>query len=126
MKRMLSLLLALLLAGPAIAATELDYVAAKALADKDEASLGREQGSALLDSQSKLLGDGIAACAMPNPDLSAFVVVMELDATGRVVRTWLQGDSPLAICFRKFAARGELPAPPRTPFYSSIELSFTK
>jgi hypothetical protein len=125
MKRMLLLALALL-ASPAMAATELDYAAAKALADKDEASLGREQGSVLLDAQAKLLGDGIAACAMPNPDFTPFVVVMELDASGKVIRTWLQGDSPLAICFRKFAARGELPAPPRTPFYSSIELSFTK
>ncbi len=124
MKALLPLALALL-AAPASAAIPLDYAAAKAQADKDEASLPRGHGSALLESQSKLLGDGVAECATPNPDLSPFVVVMEQDASGKVVRTWLQGDSPLAICLRKYIAKGTLLVPPRVPFYSSIELSFT-
>ena len=113
------------LACPALAAPGLDYALAKAQADKDEASLSRDQGSAWLESQSKLLGDGVAQCATPNPDFSPLVVVMELDASGKVVRTWLHGNSPLAICLRKYAATGSLLAPPRTPFYTSIELSFT-
>ncbi|MET0581763.1 MAG: hypothetical protein ABWY48_04155 [Pseudoxanthomonas sp.] len=115
-----------LLAGQVSAAPALEYAEAKALADKDEASLSPQQGAELRSSQSALLESGTAACATPNPDLSALVLVMELDAQGKVVRTWLQGSSPLAICLRKHTAAQSLPPPPRAPFYTSIELSFTK
>ena len=115
-----------ILAGHAVAASALEYDEAKALADQDEASLSPEQSGKLRDSQAALLASGTAACATPNPDLSALVVVMELDARGKVVRTWLEGNSPLAICLRKHAAAQSLAPPPRTPFYTSIELSFTK
>lgn len=108
-------------AGPA-----LDYAGAKALADRDEDSLPEEQSGRLVAAQAGLMKSGITACATPQPDFSAFVVVMELDAEGKVVRTWLEGGSPLAICFRKHAAAGVLTPPPRVPFYSSIELSFSK
>lgn len=115
-----------ILAGHVVAAPTLEYDEAKALADKDEASLSSEQSGKLRDSQEALLASGTAACATPNPDLSALVVVMELDAQGKVVRTWLEGNSPLAICLRKHAAAQSLAPPPRVPFYTSIELSFTK
>ena len=115
-----------ILAGHAVAASALEYDEAKALADQDEASLSPEQSGTLRDSQAALLASGTAACATPNPDLSALVVVMELDARGKVVRTWLEGNSPLAICLRKHAAAQSLAPPPRTPFYTSIERSFTK
>ena len=113
-------------AGQVAAAPTLEYDQAKALADKDEAALSSEQGGKLRDSQQALLASGTAACATPNPDLSALVVVMELDGQGKVVRTWLKGNSPLAICLRKHAAAQSLAPPPRAPFYTSIELSFTK
>lgn len=115
----------LLLAASAQAAPDLDFSGAKRLADRDEASLTPQQMEALVTSQGALLDAGAAVCATPKPDLSPFVVVVELDASGKVVRTWLQGDSPLAICFRKYVAQRAVAAPPRSPFYSSIELSFT-
>ncbi|HYM86930.1 MAG TPA: hypothetical protein VET30_09360 [Pseudoxanthomonas sp.] len=108
------------------AGPDLEYAEAKALADSDENSLPEEQSSKLVAAQGELMNSGIAACATPNPDFSAFVVAMELDAGGKVIRTWLQGDSPLAICFRKHVAAGALTPPPRAPFYSFIELSFSK
>lgn len=110
----------------AAAAPALEYAEAKHLADQDEVSLPGASKSSLVAAQRELVDAGIAARATPNPDFSAFVVVMELDAQGKVVRTWLQGDSPLAICFRKHVARGALTPPPRAPFYTSIELSFSR
>lgn len=115
----------LLLAASARAAPDLEFSDAKRLADRDEASLSAQQMEALVASQRSLLDAGAAVCATPRPDLSPFVVVVELDADGKVVRTWLQGNSPLAICFRKYVAQRSVAAPPRSPFYSSIELSFT-
>lgn len=121
-------ILAFLLLLPAIsvhAAPDIGFTEAKRLADQDEASLTPQQTETLVTSQRTLLDAGAAACATPKPDLSPFVVVAELDADGKVVRTWLQGDSPLAICFRKYVGERSFVAPPRSPFYASVELSFT-
>ena len=125
MKSIACIVLALL-AGTVSAAPLLEYADAKALADKDEASLSSQQGAEMRAAQGTLLESGATACATPNPDLSALVLVVELDAQGKIVRTWLQGNSPLAICLRKYTATQTLPAPPRAPFYTSMELSFTK
>lgn len=112
-------------AGHVPAASALEYAEAKASADKDEASLAQSASQDLLKSQSELLEAGAAACATPTPDLSPFVVVMELDAQGMVVRTWLQGSSPIGICMRKYVSGKTLIVPPRVPFYTSLELSFS-
>ena len=123
------LILALLLLLPSIsvhAAPDIGFAEAKRLADQDEASLTPQQMETLVASQAAILDAGAAACATPRPDLSPFVVVVELDADGKIVRTWLQGDSPLAICFRKYVAERSVVPPPRSPFYASVELSFTQ
>jgi len=49
---------------------------------------------------------------------------MELDATGKVVRTWLGGTSTLAVCFNKEMATKSLFVPPHAPFYTSFEMSW--
>ena len=115
----------LLAAISAQAAPDIGFEEAKRLADQDEASLTPQQTETLVASQRAILDAGAAACATPKPDLSPFVVVAELDANGKIVRTWLQGDSPLAICFRKYVAERSVVPPPRSPFYASVELSFT-
>lgn len=114
------------LSGALLAAPTLKYADAKALADKDEASLAPAESENLHKTQSGLLDAGTAACATPKPDLSPFVVVMELDGEGKVVRTWLQGSSPIGICLRKYVAGKILFVPPRVPFHTSLELSFSK
>ena len=114
------------LSGSLSAAPALDYAGAKALADKDEAALTPTDSTRLRQAQGDLLDAGTAACATPRPDLSPFVVVMELDAGGNVVRTWLQGSSPIGICLRKYVAGKTLVVPPRAPFHTSLELSFSK
>jgi len=102
-----------------------DYTQAKQKADADEASLSATHSAPLLEAQERVLGDGIAACATPNADTSPFVVVAELDATGKVVRTWREGGTPLAICVQKQINGKTLMAPPRAPFFTSFELTFT-
>ena len=114
------------LGGQVSAAPVLEYAEVKALADKDEASLAPDTSASLLKSQGELLEAGAAACATPTPDLSPFVVVMELDAQGKVLRTWLQGSSPIGVCMRKYVSGKTLIVPPRAPFYTSLELSFSK
>ena len=53
------------------------------------------------------------------------MIVVELDNSGQVVRTWRRGDSPLALCIER-QARGKLMfVPPRMPFYASLEVGFT-
>ena len=103
-----------------------DYTVAKQRADADEASLPAASASTLRDAQGSALEAAIAGCATPTADTSPFVVVAELDASGNVVRTWREGGTPLAICVQKRINGSTLAAPPRTPFFTSFELSFTR
>ena len=103
-----------------------DYTGAKQRADADEASLPAASASALRDAQGSALEAAIAGCATPTADTSPFVVVAELDASGKVVRTWREGGTPLAICVQKRINGSTLSAPPRAPFFTSFELSFTR
>ena len=115
-----------------LASTSLVYAAgltfadAKANADRDEASLGASAG-ALIESQGKVLGPLLSRCAVNSDvaDLTAFVIVMELDANGRVVHTWRSGTSAMAICAEGAVSGRQLIRPPKAPFYTSIEMSFT-
>ena len=120
----IALAIAVLWAGAASAQTD-SYSQAKAKADADEAALSPGDTKALLGTQGVVLGEGIAACATPNPDMAPFVVVAELDSAGRIVRTGHEGGTPLAICFQKQLANRVLSRPPRAPFFTSFELSFT-
>lgn len=103
-----------------------DYSGAKQRADADEASLPAADASAMREAQGVALEAAIAGCATPTADTSPFVVVAELDATGKVVRTWREGGTPLAICVQKQIAGSALAPPPRAPFFTSFELSFTQ
>ena len=103
-----------------------DYAGAKQLADADEASLPSADAGAMRETQGAVLEAAIAGCATPAADTSPFVVVAELDATGKVVRTWREGSTPLAICVQKRINGNTLAVPPRAPLFTSFELSFTQ
>ena len=120
-----TLLLAASTAPSAHAQSTMDYAQAKQRADADEASLHALTSRAMRDAQARVLDDAIARCAAPDADTSPFVVVAELDATGKVVRTWRDGGTALATCVQAQIAGRTLPAPPRAPFLTSFELSFT-
>lgn len=130
---MLAAALALLLSAQAAPAAPpaqgpFEYVDAKRLADTDEASVTGPAHEAMLAAQRKLLDAGVEACALgkPQSDFSAFTIVMRLDIRGTVEQTWRQGSSPLAICLQRYV-RGKVAfVPPRAPFHTALEISFTK
>lgn len=109
-----------------LAASPKDFSEAKRAADGDEATLSVTQRAAIQQAQSRQLDTAVADCASPNPDTSAFVVVAELDARGKIVRTWRQGDTLLAQCVERELSGRFLEPPPRAPFHVSFELSFTR
>ncbi len=130
---LIHLLAALLLAAPQTAPVgsavqPTDYPDAKLRADADEASVTGKAHEDMLAAQGQLLDAGIAACARDDlrNDFTAFTVVMQLDGNGRVQQTWRQGPSPLAICLQRYLRDKTVFTPPKAPFYSSIEVSFTK
>lgn len=123
--------LMIVLTNPA-AAAGLTYDQAKVYADRDEASLSPDFSHKLLQSQGAAMGVVLPACmaSIPHPkghvDLTPFVVVMQLDASGKVVRTWRHGSTPLANCFERAIGPRSLFVPPKAPFYTSIELALTE
>lgn len=119
-------LFALLLVSAGAFASGLSYEQAKTRADRDEASLSAAQTGALIESQGAAAGDSFAKCppTSSHPDLAPFTVVMELDASGKVVRTWLKGNSAIAVCFNAGMSHKSLFKPPRAPFYTSFEMSW--
>ena len=120
------ILLALAMAALPAWAKSVSYVDAKAFADRDEASVPKEQTQALLNTQGEAIGHAMSACAqaVSSEDVPPFVVVVKLDASGKVNETWRQGDSPLAVCFEKAVSAQILFTPPHAPFYTSFEMDF--
>ncbi|MCW0203770.1 MAG: hypothetical protein OJI74_18040, partial [Rhodanobacter thiooxydans] len=111
---------------PVFAATQ-SYADAKALADRDEASVSKAQSAALLASQKAVIERIVPACAggVGPAGMPPFVVVVELDAAGKVAATWREGSSDFAVCFEQQLGTLSLFAPPRAPFYTSFEMSMS-
>jgi hypothetical protein len=109
-----------------LAAAPLDFHQAKALADANEKDLPKTVSTQLLQSQGAALGSAMTACGLPNMDLSAFTVVLSLNADGSVADSWRKGETPLAKCVHKQLARSGLSGRWPTPFYTSIEMSFNE
>jgi hypothetical protein len=107
-----------------VATAPADFRKAKARADANEASLGTALHQRLLQAQGQALKTAVAACASPNPDLSAFTVVLSLNADGSVQSSWLKGHTVFARCVRGQLAGAGLHGHWPTPFYTSFEVSF--
>jgi hypothetical protein len=104
----------------------MDFEAAKAAADADEASQDSAARAAAMERQRAFLDEAVAACAdvRNTAELRDFVVVVRLDAGGRVAQTWRRGDSPLALCIERHARGKVMFVPPRVPFHASLEVGF--
>ena len=113
---------------PIRAAEPLEYHDARKLADADEAGVTGAARDAMLSAQKALLDAGVVECSLgkPQKDFSAFTIVMRLDAQGRVQQTWRQGGSPLAICLQRYVRDKTELVPPKVPFYTVLDVSFTK
>lgn len=111
-----------------VAPAPLEYIDAKRLADADEKSVTGPAHEAMLAAQRTLLDAGVVECSLgkQQKDFSGFTIVMALDATGHVQRTWREGGSPLAICLQRYVRDKVVFVPPRAPFHTSLAISFTK
>jgi hypothetical protein len=104
----------------------MNYLGAKVLADHDEAALTPAEMEALLAAQGVAGGDSFGACSPPDSvaELTPFTVVMKLDASGKIVQTWLEGASRIAECFNAHISEKSLNKPPYAPFYTSFAMSW--
>jgi len=109
-----------------LAAAPPGFDQAKGLADANEKNLPKAVSSQLLQSQGDALGSAMSTCGRPDMDLSAFTVVLSLNADGSVAESWLKGESPLAKCVHEQLVRSGLSGKWSTPFYTSIEMSFNE
>jgi hypothetical protein len=110
---------------PAAAVATLDYDAAKALADRDEAAMSKLSADMLRRSQSGVLDRAADSCRTDEAPKS-FVVVLELDAEGKVTNHWRNAETGLAKCMDDKLSRQMFYVPQKSPFYISFEVSFTK
>lgn len=112
-----------LFAAPVAFAGNLAFADAKILADRDEGSLSAEQQQSLALAQAPAIKSALLSCLPVNgPKSFSFVVVVELDSTGKVRKTWRSDESKLARCFQTVVAQVSLNSPPQSPFYSSFEV----
>ena len=111
------------LGSPFVLASEPTASEAKAEADRSEASLSKEQLQALTKAQGDMAATAFPACAAQAAVPASFTVVVELAATGKVINSWVLGESPFARCFRGAMARSFFFQPPRVPFFTSFEYS---
>ncbi|HVQ34115.1 MAG TPA: hypothetical protein VMS49_09265 [Lysobacter sp.] len=102
----------------------LDYDAAKALADRDEAALPQLGSETLRASQTRLLERATDACRTTEKP-KAFTVVLELDAKGTATRHWRNAETGLARCMEDKLSRQAFYVPATAPFYVSFEVTFT-
>lgn len=107
-------------------AVDLTAAQVKILADHDEASLTPAQMQALTAAQGVAGSQAFGACTPPasQAELIPFTVVMKLDATGKIVYTWLEGTSDIAKCFNAAIGTKSLNKPPYAPFYTSFVMSW--
>ena len=105
-------------------AAAMDYDAAKALADRDEAAMSKLASDMLRRSQSGVLDRAAAACRTDEA-IQPFTVVLELDAKGNATNHWRNADTYLAKCMEEKLSRQMFYVPSKAPFYISFEVSFT-
>lgn len=107
-----------------LAAADLSFAQAKALADEYEAVIASKDKTALLAAQEKALDQAIAACGPIQGVPSPFTIVAHVTREGATNRTWRSGDSALAQCFERKLSSATLPAAAGKAFYTSYEVSF--
>lgn len=108
----------------ATSAVPLDYTAAKALADRDEAAMPKVAADALRSSQAGVLDRAASACRTDEAP-APFTVVLELDEKGGITNHWRNAETGLARCMEEKLTRQAFYIPAKAPFYISFEVSFT-
>lgn len=98
---------------------------AEAFARRDEETLSVEHSSEFFDKQGKALGRALYNCGVTEArEATGLMVVMKLDAQGRVTKTWLNKPSSLGQCFEKELQSSIFPTDGRPEFYTFIGFNF--
>lgn len=123
--RLLRLAIAAALVSACGLAVAASFAEVKRRADDDERGLSTVQIQSLAEAQGRVAALAFANCVpRPAPQLlPAFVVVMELDVKGKVVRTWRRGDSEIAACIERQFSGATLFRPPTAPFFTSFDFN---
>lgn len=102
----------------------MDFEQARFAAGQDEAKLDGDQLADLSQRQSDFMRPLIARCTrgVRARDLTPVGLVIELDAQGRVVRTWQDVHTPVADCLAAAVAGQVVWVPPKAPFRSMSDL----
>jgi hypothetical protein len=111
-----------------LAASGVQFDAAKAKADADEAALPPDRMQALLSSQGDIAGQAFQECISKYRllQLPSFTIVMALDGSGRVTQTWVRGGGEFGGCIRQRFESGTLFRPPHDGFLTSFEFTFQR
>ena len=108
-----------------IAPGDISIEQAETFASRDEATLQGEQAAEFFEQQGKALGMALYKCGVKEAcEASGLMVVMRLDARGRVTRTWLNKQSVLGQCFEKELLSATFPTDGRPEFYTFIGFDF--
>lgn len=109
-----------------LAAAPLSFDEAKALADANEKHLPKAVSSQLMQAQAQAIGSAMTTCGSPEMDLSAFTVVLSLNADGSVAESWREGETPLAKCVHNQLVGSGLSGQWPMPFYTSVGMAFNE
>lgn len=109
------------------AAPAMDFEQARMAANQDEARLDGDQVADLAKAQGEFMKRWVGKCTarIPTRELTPIGLVMELDTTGRVVRTWQDTDSAVANCLVEGARSAVFYAPPKAPFMTAMNMSWS-
>ena len=102
----------------------MDFEQARLAAGQDEAKLDGDQVAELSQKQSDFMRPLIARCTrgIRKSELTPVGLVMELDAKGRVVRTWQDVHTPVADCLAAAIKDQAFYTPPKAPFLTATDL----
>jgi hypothetical protein len=112
---------------PAPATATMDFEQARFAAGQDEARLDGDQVADLAKAQGDFMKPNVARCTrgVPTRELTPVGLVMELDAKGRVVRTWQDTHTAVANCLAEALKAQVFFVPPKAPFLTAMDMSWT-
>ena len=119
---MLSTLLTALLQA---ASGDLTIAQTEVLARRDEATLQGDISSRFSADQDKAVGRAMVACGVNSArEMSGIMVVMRLNESGQVTKTWLNKPSRLGQCFETKLQSEIMQTDGRPEFYSFVNFMF--
>ena len=93
-----------------------------------ETPAGAAYDAAFGRSMQTQLGMQMAKCftRTPNPDLSKFDMLVQVDASGKAGEVLLRPETNVALCFRPRIGEATFPPPPRPAYWVHVEMEVTR